>query len=241
MSGSGLRERVVETRRRGRRLTTIAGLLLLLCSAWQAAICGEYFRRQSLFARSGYFPAMASSWPMLDLLAVSTLASFAAVLVGVAVALRRGPLRWAGPPVALLLAWAGLRWQLRDIGVRPMAFDFPVDGSGSLRSTVLLAGVLALAVIASVVVSFAGGLVTGGWRWVALAAVAAAALGALLMQAVPTGVPTPGTAVAMFALSLAEPIALAALGITSAFGVRPAPAPTSSRRASSSVRSLPVG
>lgn len=241
MSGSGLRERVVETWRRGRRLTTTAGLLLVLCSAWQAAICGEYFRQRLTFALGGNLPAMTSSWPMFDLLVAAAFAAVSAVLVGVAVTRRRGPLRWAGLPVAILLAWAGLRWQLRDIGVRPIAYDYALDGSDSLPSTLLAAGVLALAVIASVVVAFTGGLVGGVWRWVSLAAVAVAALGSLLMQAVPTDVLTPGTAVAMFALSLAEPAALAALGVTLILGARPPLAPASSRRASSISRRLPVG
>jgi hypothetical protein len=240
MSGSGLRERVVETWHRGRRLTTSAGLLLVLCSAWQTVLCGEYFRQRLHAARGGIVATIGSSWPMFDLMVVAALAAVSAVLVGVAVTRRRGPLRWAGLPVALLLAWAGLLWQRRDIGVRPIAYDYALDGSDSLSSTLLAAGVLALAVVASVVVAFAAGLVGGVWRWVALAAVAVAALGTLLMQAVPTDVLTPATAVAMFALSLAEPAALAALGVTLILGARSALAPASGRRASSIARSLPV-
>lgn len=221
MSGNGLRDRIVGAWQRGRRLTTTAGLLLLLCGAWEAVICIGYFRQRLSFALGGNVPAITSSWPMIDLLGVAALAAVAAVLVGVAITRRRGPLRWAGLPVALLLAWAGLRWQLRDIGVRPIAYDYALDGSDSLSSTLLAAGVLALAVVASVVVAFAAGLVGGVWRWVALAAVAVAALGSLLMQAVPTDVLTPGTAVAMFAFSLAEPLMLAVLGVVLVVGARP--------------------
>ncbi|MWV47691.1 hypothetical protein GRS96_00200 [Rathayibacter sp. VKM Ac-2803] len=206
---------------RGYRLTTAAGLILVVCGVRGLAIAVE-FGGDRVQAAGGALVFRTDS-SAFDLLALTALAGLGWLLVGIAVSRRGGVWRWLGVPSGILLAVAARLWQPHDSGLLPFALDPSVAADAAL---------LALGIAALSIGALASGLVVGTWRRVAGSALLLGALSSALMQTMPRDEPTPGIALATAALSLGEPLMIAILGVVLIAGVQSSRRPplTSARR-----------
>lgn len=226
-----MRARLVAATRHGRRLTTAAGLILVVSGVWQLGLAVAYGRHLLHIARGGFVATIGTSWPALDLLAATLLAAAAWLLVGIAVS-SRSRWFWTGLPAALLLATVSVRWQARDSGLRPITAGLSLDGSDSAEIIVAAGALLAVGIAAFSAVVLASGLVLGRWRAIALGALLLGAVAFALMQALPRDDLTPAIAAATAALSLGEPVTTVVLGVVLIAGVRSSrqTGPSSARR-----------
>ena len=165
---------------------------------------------------------IGTSWPAFDLRALTFFTAIAWLLVGLAVSTRGGRRVWVAMPAALLLAVASVRWQALDTGLRPIGPGLSGDGSDSDSATSIVSAAVLLVVgvgaLSSVVLT--SGLLAHRWRLVALSALLLGATTFGLMQTLSLDDITPGTAIAMAALSLGEPIMTAVLGVVLIAGAR---------------------